>query len=85
MSTKTTDPRPGEPGWTTPERIDAMRARKLEEAPRRYHAMLRRAWARKSRREAVRAFCCECMGWRSCDVADCTSLGCPLYEFRKTG
>ena len=34
-----------------------------------------------SPRQAIRAFCFECMGWQD-DPRDCTSTMCPLYPFR---
>ena len=31
---------------------------------------------------AIRAFCRECVGWKSLEVEKCTSALCPLYPFR---
>ncbi len=46
------------------------------------HGMYRAAWAGRSRSRAIRAFCLECMSWVSPEVRSCTSLACPLYEYR---
>lgn len=34
------------------------------------------------RESAIRAFCAECVGWIRAEVAQCTSLACPLYSYR---
>ena len=31
---------------------------------------------------AIKAFCRECVGWKSSEVGQCTSTLCPLYPFR---
>ena len=35
-----------------------------------------------SPRQAIKAFCLECMGWDRAEVAQCTARACPLYEYR---
>ena len=32
--------------------------------------------------KAIKAFCVDCMGGQVTYVKDCTSINCPLYEFR---
>jgi hypothetical protein len=45
---------------------------------------LRKLWARAGRRplSAIRAMCCECMGYERAEVERCTSTSCPLYPWR---
>ncbi len=33
-------------------------------------------------RQAIKAFCMECMAWDRTEVAQCTAKACPLFEFR---
>ena len=33
-------------------------------------------------RVAIKAFCCECMGYSRAEIPECTSWACPLYESR---
>lgn len=33
--------------------------------------------------KAIKMFCVECFGGQARAVSRCTSLGCPLYEFRQ--
>lgn len=74
-------------------RIESARQRKLDsladpvnelsgEGVRRYSALYRQAWDRKSRAAAMKAFCLECVGYRRAEVARCTSCACPLWEWR---
>lgn len=65
--------------------IGEKRRRKLVEVPRKYRAMYRAGWARKSRKAAIRAFCLECVCYMPSEVRLCTSPDCPLYEFRLEG
>ncbi|MHC4533538.1 MAG: hypothetical protein ACYS6K_06265 [Planctomycetota bacterium] len=50
--------------------------------PKQYKPMYNRAMTGKSRKAAMRAFCCECCGWEIREVFLCTDLGCPLYPYR---
>ena len=61
------------------------RPRRLREVPRKYRALYRRAWARKSRKAAIRAQCLECVGFSSREVELCTAPACPLFAFRLKG
>lgn len=65
--------------------IEAKRAERLadvqEDAPR-YLALFRRAFAGKSLRAAINAFCCECMGFDAAEVRACTAPACPLFSCR---
>ena len=65
--------------------IEAKRAERLadvrREAPR-HLATFRRAYAGKSLRAAVNAFCCECQGFDAAAVRDCTAPACPLFLYR---
>jgi len=57
----------------------------LIDVPAKYRDGYRKAWAGKSRKAAIRAFCLECTGWSEAEVRLCTATACPLYEFRLTG
>ncbi len=35
-----------------------------------------------SPRNAIKAFCIECMGWQRAEVSNCTSIECPLNLYR---
>ena len=64
--------------------IEAKRAERLEavrqDAPR-YLNVFRRAYAGKSLRAAVNAFCHECLGFED-HPRDCTAPACPLFAQR---
>lgn len=51
------------------------------DAPR-YLATFKRAYAGKSLRAAVNAFCCECNGYDAAAVKECTAPACPLWPYR---
>ena len=65
--------------------LDAKRAKRLEDvrmdAPR-YLNTFRRAYAGKSLRAAVNAFCVECQGYDPSAVKNCTAPACPLFTHR---
>lgn len=66
--------------------IEAKRAERLrdisEYAPR-HLKLFKRAYAGKSLRAAVNAFCCECLGFAPSDeIAECTAPACPLFAVR---
>ena len=65
--------------------IEAKRAERLKDVQRdapRYLNTLRRAYAGKSLRAAVNAFCIECVGFDAAEVKRCTAPACPLYAQR---
>jgi len=37
---------------------------------------------RASARQAIKAFCLECVGWKPDDVRSCQGYACPLYLYR---
>ena len=43
---------------------------------------LKAAHGKASPRSAIKAFCCECMGYERAEVTVCTDLACPLFLFR---
>ena len=65
--------------------IEAKRAARLKDvqsdAPR-YLNTFRRAYAGKSLRAAVNAFCIECVGFDAAEVTACTAPACPLFPYR---
>ena len=66
------------PTMTTEER----RERIISRAPINTRPLYMRAYAGKSRKNAIKAFCMECLGYSSKDVRTCTAPTCPLYEVR---
>lgn len=65
--------------------VEAVRARKLTQIPRKYQRLYLRAWTGQSRKSAIRAHCLECMGYQSGEVPRCTAPGCALYPYREGG
>ena len=61
------------------------RQKRLQDVPRKYRGLYRKAWAGDSRKAAIRTFCLECVGWMPEEVRQCTAPACPLYEFRLKG
>jgi len=53
--------------------------KKAATVPPKFRALYRRAMLGKSRKDAMEAFCAECMGWSS---EECESEACPHYSFR---
>ncbi len=43
---------------------------------------VRSALGEASPRQAIKAFCLECVYWIRSEVTQCTALACPLYEYR---
>lgn len=43
---------------------------------------VRAALGETSPRQAIKAFCMECMAWDRTEVAQCTARACPLYGYR---
>ena len=43
---------------------------------------VRSALGEASPRQAIKAFCLECVYWIRPEVSMCTALACPLYEYR---
>lgn len=65
--------------------MDAKRAKRLEDVRRdapRYLTTFRRAYAGKSRVAAMKALCCECMGFEYAAIRDCSAYACPLFAYR---
>lgn len=57
--------------------------RRLEDCPVSWRGILRRAYQKKGPpRNAIKAFCVQCVGYNRADVANCTALGCPLWPYR---
>jgi hypothetical protein len=61
-------------------REDAEIAQKAAEIPVRFRPLYLRAIHGKSRRDAMEAFCAECLGWSS---EACGETSCPLHRFRR--
>ena len=43
---------------------------------------LKATQGKASPRGAIKAFCCECVGYDRAEVTMCSDLGCPLYLYR---
>ena len=57
--------------------------KRLESIPESMRKTYARASIGKaSPREAIKAFCCECMGHVRSEIPHCTDLGCPLFHLR---
>jgi len=68
-------------GLEPPQRA-AIRDR-ASQIPQRYTGGYLRAVSGKGRpKDAIKAFCLECVGWQRAEVTQCTALGCPLYTYR---
>jgi len=68
-----------------PSTTFSARERRLADVPVKYRGLYKRAYAAKSRKAAIRAFCLECTYWQFSEVALCTAPACPLYEYRLKG
>ena len=70
----------------TPGRMAHVR-RKVADIPDRYklvylRALLSAVTGRGSMRQAIKAHCLECCGWQRNEVRGCTSVKCPLWDYR---
>jgi hypothetical protein len=63
--------------------VETARRKRLAQIPARQRPIFLRAWAGKSRKAAMRAFCLECVGYESAEVNRCTAPACPLYPYRE--
>jgi hypothetical protein len=65
------------------QKIEKIRARRLEACPRSSKRLLASCWAKKaSPRAAIKAFCAECVGYDRLAVTECTAYACPLWRYR---
>ncbi len=56
---------------------------KLKQVPKMYKGIFRRVFAgSKSRKDAIHAFCLECMGYVRTEVKKCDTVTCPLFNFK---
>jgi hypothetical protein len=65
-----------------PARLAAVEERLAQIPPKYRNGYLRAVAGVASPRAATRAFCLECLGWISNDVANCTSFACPQFSYR---
>ena len=67
--------------------VDALiraRAEKGSPVPNKYIPTFRRAFrGGNRRRDAIRAFCLECVGFSESGVLECTAFTCTLHLYRK--
>jgi hypothetical protein len=57
-------------------------AKRMAQIPKIHQAVYKSAVSGKSRKNAVKAQCLECVCWQKEEVRLCTDLGCPLYAYR---
>ena len=65
--------------------ISERRRLKVKEIPPKHRKVLKHAFSGRSRKAAIRAFCLECCGYSAKEVALCTDVTCPLYDYRFGG
>ena len=64
-------------------KIEKRRARRLEACPPSCKRLLASCWSKNaSPRQAIKAFCTECVGYDRAAVAACTAYECPLWQYR---
>jgi hypothetical protein len=61
---------------------DSQIVQRMAQIPKIHQAVYKSAVSGKSRKNAVKAFCLECVCWQKEEVRSCTDLGCPLYPYR---
>jgi hypothetical protein len=54
----------------------------IKQAPPSARNVMKRAYSGASRTAGVKAMCLMCVGYVRADVRNCSSLACPLYEYR---
>ena len=65
------------------EKIVAARARRLNFVPPASRRLIVACWAKKAPpRQAIKAFCNECVGYERLAVTECTAYACPLWNLR---
>ena len=57
-------------------------ARRMEEIPKKYRKIYKKAVESRSKSAAIKAFCLECICWQKSEVINCSCLTCPLYGVR---
>jgi hypothetical protein len=62
--------------------MNAQQKARLAAVPEHHQAVVKRAYAGRSRSAAMKAFCLECVGYIKADVRGCTAKACPLYPYR---
>jgi hypothetical protein len=64
-------------------KIDQRRVEKLNRLPESSRLLWTRCWSGKaSPRQAIKAFCQECIGFERAAITDCRSFDCPLWNLR---
>lgn len=65
------------------QKIEKCRARPFEACPKSSKRLLNSCWAeRSSLRQAIKAFCVECVGYDRDAAVRCTAYACPLWAYR---
>lgn len=55
---------------------------RIAEIPKRYRGIYKKAVETNSKTTAIKAFCLECVCWQKDEIANCSSLACPLFGVR---
>jgi hypothetical protein len=65
------------------EKIKTARSRRLKFVPPASRRLSMACWAKKAPpRQAIKAFCNECIGYDRSAVEYCTAYVCPLWNYR---
>jgi hypothetical protein len=57
-------------------------ASRIEEIPKKYRKIYKKAVESNSKAAAVKALCLECVCWQKNEIINCPCLACPLYGVR---
>ena len=65
------------------EFINRKRSERLASIPKSRVALLKRVYTgRTTPRNAIKAFCYDCLDYNEQEIRTCTAPACPLYEYR---
>lgn len=66
--------------------VSAVVTEKIKKEAAKYNPQTRKIYLRAmtgaSRKDAMTAFCCSCMGYNPNEVKECTAPTCPLFPYR---
>lgn len=63
--------------------MNDVQKKRLEDCTDMHRGLLGRVYSgNRSMRDAIDAFCLQCVGYHMDDVRNCTAIGCPLWQLR---
>jgi hypothetical protein len=63
--------------------LNDVQKQRLEDCSDQHRGLLKRVYSgNRSMRDAIDAFCVQCVGYIVEDVRNCTAIGCPLWQLR---